>query len=50
MESSNIQQDALCVYFVQVQINFQAAGEWKPRLTDSQTRATPPVKCIFPQA
>lgn len=48
MESSNIQRDALCVYFVKVQINFQGAGGWKPRLADNQTLATPPVKCIFP--
>lgn len=34
MESSNIQQDAQCMYFVQVQFSFQGAGKWNPRLTN----------------
>lgn len=47
MESSSFQQDAQRVYFVQ--ISLQGAGEWNPRLTNSQTQATPPAKCIFPR-
>lgn len=49
MDSSNIQQDAQCIYFVQVQFSFRGDEKWNPRLINRQTQATQPANFIFPR-